>query len=464
MECTYVFIVAENQQIILHPNSIYQSTDTNPVYLNKIGADYSPLDAVGESQIARTKTAGGYSAYSTYQFVPNTSWTIISNYPTKYVTQSIIQEIIIAILVGTGAMLGSIILLRMFVARYIKPIEETVDILGQLQKGQLNIDTSHIIKDSYEVEQLSIAIDGLSTMLTSYIREISSTLSSFAGGDFTKTPTQKYIGDFTEIQTSLQDISKSLRNVLQTTTTTSQEVNAGAEHIATSAMELASLTTEQTEMLYDFRENTIQVTNEVIGSIKNIDTSYDLVEQMTNKAIDGKETANKMVDSMQRITKSTNEITEIISSIDSIANQTNLLALNAAIEAARAGESGKGFAIVATEVRELAAKTSTTVKEIYEIINNNLHSVRQGEEMVNLTTIALESIVEASTESMEVSKKVRDNALSQKASLEEIVKGTERLSTEISKNSAISQENVALSEELASQSNSLQSQLDKFII
>ncbi len=296
------------------------------------------------------------------------------------------------------------------------------------------------------------------------IQEISLILSSFAEGDFTKKPSQNYIGDFRQIQGSLSEISLSLKTVLGNTGTSSTEVNQGAIQIADSAMELAALTQNQTSLLNDFQNNTMDATSKIIDALADIDTSHQIVKEMTATATNGKETAKQMVEAMKLITSSTQEISTVMDSIDSIATQTNLLALNASIEAARAGESGRGFTVVANEVRDLAAKTSVIVQEIYDIIDVNLNSVKQGEEMVNLTTVALEGIVEASTRSVEVSRSVRDDALHQKESLDGIVRGTEQLTAEISKNAGISEENVALSEELAAEAQVLKQQLDKFVI
>ncbi len=140
------------------------------------------------------------------------------------------------------------------------------------------------------------------------------------------------------------------------------------------------------------------------------------------------------------------------------------MALNASIEAARAGEAGKGFTIVASEVRELSTKTTETVKDIYEIIKTSLASVEQGEQMVTLTTNALEEIIVSSDQTAQVSKDIRDNALRQKESLYKIVEDTEKLSDDISKNASISEENVAISQELASQAENLKCQMEFFVI
>ncbi|OON91116.1 MAG: hypothetical protein ATN33_01690 [Epulopiscium sp. Nele67-Bin001] len=461
---TYVFVINTDEEIIIHPNPEYQSSETKTITIANSGAKLGNMLSSPEGQIHDGVNLYGEDIYTLYKTIPNTSWRVIGNHSAQHVYNAIYSEIFTAIVICAVAMLASTIVITMFTRKYISPIERSVEAVEQLTTGNLNIDTSQIDRASYEVDQLVGSIEELSSSLTNYINEISSVLSSFADGDFTKAPTQTYIGDFKQIQTALTQISHSLKDVLGSTGRSGIEVNQGSLHIAESAMELAELTQNQTELLNDFQDNTINATRKISQALEDIDTSYQIVKEMTQTATDGMQTATKLVDAMKLITSSTQEISVVMEAIDSIAAQTNLLALNASIEAARAGESGKGFTVVANEVRDLAAKTSVIVQEIYEIIDENLKSVQQGEDMVQLTTQSLEGIVEASTRSLEISRSVRDDALKQKESLDVIVKGTETLTTEISKNAAISQGNVALSQELAAEAQELKEQLDKFAI
>ncbi len=460
----FAFIIDGDGKIIIHPDSTYQSTDDNSITLSSGKGDYSSLSNAVEGDVNKVITLDGNSAFSTYGNIYGTDWKIISNAPTSIVARAIYNEIFYSVLVCILAVLFSGVVIKVVNNRYLKPIEQIVNALNQITSGNLHVSVDGLTRDSYEVDMLAMSIQELSKNLTSYIQDISNVLSNFADGNFTAKCSQTFIGDFRPIQDSFGVIRKSLGDMIKTTNASTIEVTQGAENIATSATELASLTVEQTQLLEDFREDTVVATEGIISAISGIDESYKIVMAMTKKANEGKTAAEQMVNSMSLITESTNEISTIIGSIDAIAAQTNLLALNASIEAARAGESGRGFTVVATEVRDLAAKTSEIVKDIYEILNTNLDRVKQGEEMVKRTSHSLEEIVEASTHSAQVSRDVRNNATQQRKSLEDIVEGTVKLANEIAKNSAISEENVALSEELAAQSAALKEQLSRFTV
>ncbi|CAM3701717.1 MULTISPECIES: methyl-accepting chemotaxis protein [Pseudoalteromonas] len=239
---------------------------------------------------------------------------------------------------------------------------------------------------------------------------------------------------------AMSQSSKEVAHFIRSNKEISEEQNARLETIATAAEEMTATLNEVTSSTVSTADYANQVELE---AQRGMEVMSQTSQQFSDLSVRFDETANII----SELTEQSDQVSNVVSVIQAIAEQTNLLALNAAIEAARAGEQGRGFAVVADEVRTLAQRTQKSTEEIRDIINQlqtkagsantaiqqSQHQVQTTEEQVMVSSEVLDSIFEAVS-------KIKDLTQGVATASQEQLSVTEDINTNINGLSDISKE------------------------
>ena len=167
---------------------------------------------------------------------------------------------------------------------------------------------------------------------------------------------------------------------------------------------------------------------------------------------------------MQQIEEKSKRIGNIVQTIDGIASQTNLLALNAAVEAARAGEAGRGFSVVADEVRSLAQKSAAAAKSTAELIEETMGAISHSLSLAQKTAEVLTRVGESTVETEEKVNAISESCIHQSASIDQINRDVQGINDVVQSNNALAEETAATCEELSSQATAIHQHMMRFKI
>jgi methyl-accepting chemotaxis protein len=382
-------------------------------------------------------------------------------------------------------------------------------IIGTMDLAEVNQDTNPILKTTFLIVGIFVLIGILVSYfivqsITRPLNQLVSVTEKVSNGDLTQNFVVKNNDEISKVGISFNRMVSSLHDIIQHVgekatllaasseelMASSEQNNEATEQVANAIQEVASGTEKQSSML---NESTIimkEISTKIeqimkhsqivavtaVNAAETVSNGQNTIQLSTKQMEIIHDTVHNLGILIQKLESRSNEINQIIDVISNIAAQTNLLALNAAIEAARAGEHGKGFAVVADEVRKLAEQSAESTENIRQLISSiqtdtnqavismgmGTTEVKKGIELVQDAGDAFRQIQEfvdhVTSEFQEVSASIQETA-DGTTNIVEIVNGIEEIATKTTAESqdvsAATEEQMASMQEIAASASSL---------
>lgn len=373
---------------------------------------------------------------------------------------AIVAAVVIVLAIAISIRLGTSIAVNIS-----KPLQQLGDRLGKFAKGDL-FSPFPTAETEDEVADMVTSARDMAESLEFIIGDMEEILGRMAASDYTvrSKDSTRYVGDFKQLFDSSKQLRDCMVETMKFIEESSVQVTAGSGNLAETSTSLAEGATEQAGAVEELQATITTIADAAQRAASSAEEAYHQSQKYADMADKSSADMREMVEAMARINETSQKIGHIISEIEDIAAQTNLLSLNASIEAARAGEAGRGFSVVADQIRQLAEQSSKSAVDTRSLIEGAMMEIENGNKVADRAVASIEVVVEGIREVADSSKELSVASMSQAATMKEAEAGVNQISDVIQTNAAVAEESSATSQELSSQAAALDALIAKFTL
>ncbi len=462
------YIINGEGTVIFHRDEQKIADQENAVSLQKTDRKYASLAKATKKILSGTEAGtitymqNGKRMFAAYCPVKgHENWRLIITAPNSEFTSMVFVSVIVNSIISILLLAFNVSLMKRLIKGIIYPVDSVTKRLVRLAEGDLKTPVE-VIDTGDELAVLSSNLEYTIQSLNLYISDITRVLSQLSAGNLDIQTEAGFAGDFVSLKESIETIICSLNETMIQMNGAADLVADHSGDVSQGAKNLADSTTDQASVLEELTATMMNVSEQVKLTAENaVRANERSLEAEKNVEVCNQQ-MQAMIGAMADIKAGSAKISDIIQNIENIAEQTNLLSLNAAIEAARAGEAGRGFSIVAEEVRSLAEESAKAAQNTEILITKSMETVENGTVIVNETARSLTQVVNNTSEINDIIEEIADAAREQAAAIEQINIGFEQMADAVTTNSMTAQESASSSEELAGQAQNLKELIGRF--